>query len=85
MPASFQKLVWKFVNEPNEITSDECRRLLEYLGYEPNKKPGSETVFHKKGALPINVPTPKGNKYVKSPYIKRIVKLLELEEYREDG
>lgn len=81
--ASLQELTERFINEPDKISPDECRRLLEMLGYSEKKKPGSETVFHKKGASPINVPAPKRGKYVKSPYIKRIVKLLDLENYLE--
>lgn len=80
---NLRKLVEKFVNEPNNITPAECCRLLEILGYEEKKKPGSERVFHKKGSIAINVPTPKKSKFVKSPYIKRITALLELEEYLE--
>ena len=57
--SSLQKLVEKFVNEPDKITSDECCRLLEMLGYKEKKKAGSERVFHKKDSSAINVPTPK--------------------------
>jgi len=78
-----RKLVEKFVNEPDKITSDECCRLLEVLGYTEKKKPGSERVFHKKGSSAINVPTPKKSKFVKSPYIKRITEVLGLEDYLE--
>ena len=78
-----QKLVTKFINEPYQITENECERLLNILGYKERKKRGSERVFHKSGSIAINVPTPKKGKYVKSPYVKRIVKKLELEKYLE--
>jgi len=80
----FREIVEKCVNQPDRVTPDECRRILEELGYEAKKKPGSEVVYHKKGARPINVPTPKNSRYVKSPYINRIVSLLELEEYLDE-
>lgn len=81
--SSSEKLIKRFLDEPEKITADECARLLEFLGYEEKKKSGSERTFHKKGSYPINVPTPKKSKYVKSPYIKRIIKMLGLEVYRE--
>lgn len=74
------KLVRKFVDEPHRISIDDVRRLLDDFGYTERKKPGSEYIFHKKGCYPINVPTVKG-RYVKTFYVKRIVKILELEEY----
>ena len=80
---SIRSLAKKFVTEPDRVTVDDCRRLLEELGYQRPKKPGSHAVYHKNGAYPITVPTPHSGRYVKSPYVKRIVKLLNLEEYLE--
>ena len=80
---TFKKLVRKFVDEPDKISINDVRRLLDYLDYEERKNPGSECIFHKKGKHPINVPTVKG-RYVKRPYVKRMVRILELEEYLED-
>lgn len=79
------ELIEKFISQPGKITHEECRRLLEGLGYKDKKRPGSDTVFHKKGCLPICVPIPHKNKYVLSPYIRRIIRLLELEDYLESA
>ena len=76
------KLVNKFLVQQNSITIQEVRRLLEEFGYSERKKPGSECTFHKKGSYPINVPTVKG-RAVKSCYIKRLVRILELEVWYE--
>lgn len=76
------KLVERFLFEQNGIDIDDVRRLLDFFGYKERSKPGSECIFHKKGAYPINVPTVRG-RHVKSPYVKRIVRLLFLEEWYE--
>lgn len=80
--SSFKKLVRKFVFEPDKIDIGDVRRLLDGFGYEEKKKPGSECTFHKKGNYPINVPTVKGRD-VKNYYVKRLARILELEEYLE--
>jgi len=80
---SLEKLIEKFISQPERITINECVQLLNEFGYSAKKKRGAERVFHRSGSRPINVPTPKKSKYIKSPYIKRITKLLELEDYLE--
>lgn len=82
---SFQELVREFINEPGKITPEKCESLLRSLGYEPHKKAGSERAFHKKGTTPIIFPIPHGEKYIKSFYIRRIIRQLDLEGYLEDG
>jgi hypothetical protein len=81
--STFTKLVRKLVDGPAKTRIDEIRRLLDYLDYKERKKPGSECIFHKKGKPPINVPTVKG-RYIKTRYVKRLVRILELEEYLEE-
>lgn len=78
------KLVEKFLFQQRNIGIDDVRRLLDLFGYKERGNPGSECIFHKKGAYPINVPTVQG-RHVKSPYVKRIVKLLSLEEWYESN
>jgi hypothetical protein len=75
------KLVGRFLNEPNTIDVDDVRRLLAAFEYRETRK-GSEYIFHRKGAYPITVPTVKG-RHVKSPYVKRLARLLFLEEWYE--
>ncbi len=82
---ALRKLVKRFIDEPDRITPADCRRLLESIGFSLRKNPGSENIYHKKGFSAINVPTPKKGKYVKSPHIKRLVKLLDLEILLEEG
>lgn len=76
------KLVRRFLYEPNKIDIDDVRRLLDFFEYKERSKPGSEYIFHKKGAYPITVPIVKG-RHVKSPYVKRLARLLFLEEWYE--
>lgn len=77
------KLIEKFVCYPKTITSiNDVRRVLDYFGYSERRKHGSECLFHKKGASAINVPTI-GGRRVKSVYVKRIIQMLNLEEWIE--
>lgn len=82
--STFEKLVGKIVSKPDKVTSNDCFRLFEFLGFTKKKKPGSEIVFHRKGSIAFPVPTPKKGKYVKIEYIKRFIQLLELEDYLEN-
>lgn len=83
--SAFTDLVEKFINEPERITPGDCGRLLGFLGYSQKKNPGSERIYHKKGCSAINVPTPKHGRFVNPIYVKRIIRLLELEDYLEGG
>jgi hypothetical protein len=81
--SGLEKLVEKFVKKPETVTSiSQVRRLLKAFGYLEGRNPGSECIFHKKGSHPINVPTIKG-RGVKSFYVKKITKYLNLEEWLE--
>jgi hypothetical protein len=82
--SSLTKLVEKFIYKQSKITISDVRRLADYFGYTERRKPGSEYVFHKKGSYPFTAPTIKG-KYVKKEYVKRIARILELEEYLENS
>ena len=81
MPAII-KLVERFLFEQKAIDIGDVRRLLEFFGYKEKGNPGSECIFHKKGAYPITVPTVHG-RHVKSPYVRLIVRRLSLEEWYE--
>ena len=76
--SSVEKLVNKFLSRKN-ITVEDCDRLLTTLGYEYHKTGGSHRVYHRKGAIPIVVVTPKKLKYVNTAYIDLIIKGLNLE------
>jgi hypothetical protein len=72
-----------FLFHQNKIDIEDIRRLLRAFGYLERRGPSGECIFHKKGSYPINVPTVKG-RAVKSPYVKRMVKFLKLEEWYDE-
>jgi predicted RNA binding protein YcfA (HicA-like mRNA interferase family) len=74
-----EKLIRKFLSDDKHITMDECGKLLVNNGYVLHKSGGSHRVYHKKGFISITVVAPKGAKYVKSPYVKQLIKDLNLE------
>lgn len=82
--SSIDKLVAKFLFQQNKVDISDVRRLLDIFGFEERRNPGSECIFHKKGSYPINVPTVKGRN-VKSKYVKRLIKFLELEEWYDEN
>jgi predicted RNA binding protein YcfA (HicA-like mRNA interferase family) len=76
---SIEKLIKEFLTDQTHITLEDCKRLLESYGYVLHKSGGSHRIFHKNGFVSITVVVPKGTKYIKSPYVKQIVKDLKLE------
>jgi predicted RNA binding protein YcfA (HicA-like mRNA interferase family) len=74
-----EKFVKRFLSGKN-ITVDDCERVLILYGYELHKSRGSHKVYHKKGRMPITIVVPKGTKYVKTPYVNNIIKILKLED-----
>jgi predicted RNA binding protein YcfA (HicA-like mRNA interferase family) len=73
------RLIKKFLADERHITMDDCDRLLRDHDYALHKSGGSHRVYHKKGFVSITVVDPKGTKYIKSPYVKQIIKELKLE------
>ena len=82
--SSFEKLIHKFLYGQNTISASDVRRLLYGFEYEEHKSPGSHIAFHKKGKPPITVSTVKG-RYIKRYNVKKIVNILNLEEYFENS
>jgi predicted RNA binding protein YcfA (HicA-like mRNA interferase family) len=74
------KLLEKFLEDPMHITISDCDKLLCEYGYTLNKGTGSHRVYHKKGARAITIAAPHGTRYIKSTYIKLLIKILELEK-----
>jgi predicted RNA binding protein YcfA (HicA-like mRNA interferase family) len=72
-------LINKFLNDQTHITIDACNTLLNTYGYRLKKGSGSHRIYHKNNARAITIVAPHGTKYVKSVYIKIIIKLLGLE------
>jgi predicted RNA binding protein YcfA (HicA-like mRNA interferase family) len=72
-------LIIKFINDQTHITINDCNALLNFYGYQLNKGSGSHRIYHKQNARAITIVAPHGTKYVKSIYIKIIIRLLGLE------
>jgi predicted RNA binding protein YcfA (HicA-like mRNA interferase family) len=79
---SGKDVIKKFLNEPSHISIDDCSKLLRSFGYKLKKGTGSHRVYHKKNARAITIAAPHGAKYIKSTYIKIIIRLLGLEELK---
>jgi hypothetical protein len=75
-----ENLIKKFLNDKMHITVEDCDRLLTLYSYKRHKSGGSHQTYHKKGASPITVITPKNTKYVNSAYVQLIIKYLKLGE-----
>lgn len=80
--ASLEKLVEKFLFEPQRVKPRDVLRLAAAFDYRLHKKGGSEYTFHKPGSPPLNIPTISG-RHLKLRYVKRVVNILELEEWYE--
>lgn len=74
-----ESLVKKFLTDQKHISVDDCDKLLTLCGYRYHKSGGSHKVYHKRGETPITVIIPKNTKYVKTGYVDKIVKKLNLE------
>ncbi|MBN1152264.1 MAG: type II toxin-antitoxin system HicA family toxin [Dehalococcoidia bacterium] len=76
------KLIQRFLEQPQTIGVREIVQLLQELGYEERRNAGSHRVFHKKGCSLICIPTEGGRK-VKTMYVRRLAQTLNLEDYVE--
>jgi predicted RNA binding protein YcfA (HicA-like mRNA interferase family) len=74
-----EKLIRKFLTDQRHIILEDCKRILESYGYVLHKSSGSHRIFHQKGFISITIVVPKGTKYIKSPYVKQIIKELKME------
>jgi predicted RNA binding protein YcfA (HicA-like mRNA interferase family) len=83
MTMSGKEVIHKFLNDPHHITVDDCTKLLRDFGYDLKKGAGSHRVYHKENARAITVVAPHGARFIKSTYIKIIIKLLGLEDQNE--
>ncbi len=77
------KLAKKFIDSPGTVTIGDIESLVDIFGYTMKKNAGSERIYHKKGAMPLNVSLVHGRK-VKEMYVKRLSKILNLEDYIEE-
>jgi predicted RNA binding protein YcfA (HicA-like mRNA interferase family) len=78
------KIIEKFLRDPPEINYDEVYYLLSQFDFQETSSKGSHHTFRNQQGLKITVPK-KGGKTVKRIYLKQIVKLLNLEEWKDDN
>ncbi|MBC7826088.1 MAG: type II toxin-antitoxin system HicA family toxin [Candidatus Parcubacteria bacterium] len=78
------KLVNRFLSEPAEVRFEEVRQLLEAFGFAEARSKGSHHTFRNSEGLKITVPK-KSGRMVKGIYVKQIVLLLKLEEWRDES
>lgn len=75
------KLVTKFLSHPSEVRFEEVRLLLETFGFEEVRSKGSHHSFRHPDGRKITIPK-KGGQQVKGSYVRQIVELLKLEDWR---
>ena len=78
------KLIAKFLRDPPELNYDDVYYLLTNFGFQEVSKKGSHHTFRNNQGLKITVPK-KGGKTVKRTYLKQIVSLLKLEEWKDEN
>jgi hypothetical protein len=81
--SSLSKLARKFIDNPESVSINDIERLVSILGYSRRKNASGERIYHKSGATPLNVPLVHGKK-IKEFYVKRLTKILKLEDYIEE-
>lgn len=71
---------------PRTVRPEELCRLLEQFGFQQKpRKPGSHITFTKPGHRMITFPDPHPGKEVNVHYVRRIIKILELELPEHEG
>ncbi|MGG6268428.1 type II toxin-antitoxin system HicA family toxin [Leptolyngbya sp. AN03gr2] len=76
-----KKLQERLRNNPNDVTFADIRNLLEQEGFTLDRITGSHHIFEK-GETTFVVPVHNGK--VKSVYVKRAIRLIELEDNQEN-
>jgi predicted RNA binding protein YcfA (HicA-like mRNA interferase family) len=79
--ANLIKIVGKMLGLPPDMLFEEIKVVLKAFGYNLKTKGSSHVVFRKQGCPPITVPKAKNK--VKKCYLRRIIELLDLEEWHE--
>lgn len=74
--AKTTKLIDKIKNNPNNVSFEDIRKLLEFFGFEIRKQSSgtSHFVFYKKGCGPITIPF---RKPMRRYIVKEIINLIE--------
>ncbi|MEA5535391.1 type II toxin-antitoxin system HicA family toxin [Crocosphaera sp. XPORK-15E] len=78
------KLIQKLLSHPPEARFEDVRYVLESFGYVEIRSRGSHHAFENHAGDLIIIPK-KGGKKVKRTYLEEIIKLLDLENWKDDN
>ncbi len=82
--ANVKKLVKKMLRLPPEMRFDEVAKVLRWFGWQLDRSTsGSHFVYGKTGFPSITIP--KKHKKAKRGYIRKIIEILNLEEWYEQN
>jgi len=79
-----RKLIAKFLTFPPEVRFEEVRYILEAFGYQEVRSKGSHHAFENEKGNVIIIPKKRGKK-VKRTYVVAIIKLLNLEDWKDNA
>jgi len=79
------ELLERIRSGPRTVRPEELCRLLEQFGYEGRRKPDHIYRYTKPGHRMITFPHPHPGKEVNVHYVRRIIKILELELPEHEG
>ena len=79
--ASYEKLVRRLINNPQDTPVEDIERVLETEGFKCKHKKGSHRFYTKSGT---NIPLAVSAGKVKSYKVREIIEILNLEEKYSD-
>lgn len=77
------KIVKELLANPPEVRFEDLQYVLEAFGFQAKRSKGSHHTFANRKGQVLTIPK-KGGQKVKRVYIKRVVDLLELEQWQEN-
>jgi predicted RNA binding protein YcfA (HicA-like mRNA interferase family) len=80
--SKLSKLVEHFLTIPPEVRFNEVQYLLEKFGFIEKRSKGSHHIFENSEGCAITIPK-KGGQKVKKIYVKRLIELLDLQNWKE--
>lgn len=81
--SKLSKLVKELLSNPPEVRFEDLQYVLEEFGFDEKRFKGSHHTFIDSQGRVLTIPK-KGGKKVKRIYIKRVVDLLNLEQWQQD-
>ncbi|MFQ4144964.1 type II toxin-antitoxin system HicA family toxin [Chlorogloeopsis sp. ULAP02] len=81
--SKLNKLVKQLLANPPEVRFEDLQYVLEAFGFEEKRSKGSHHTFEDSEVRVLTIPK-KGGKKVKKVYIKRVVNLLNLEQWLQN-